>query len=102
MPTSRASRENPGGPERGAAGSERSTVPVTYWSYLKLDELLSLQRPLSDGPEHDEMLFIVIHQIYELWFKEMLHEIDYLKSLLGRDDTPRAMHTLKRVLTILK
>ncbi len=77
-------------------------MAVTYSSYLKLDALLSLQRPLSDGPEHDEMLFIVIHQVYELWFKEMLHELDYLKALLGRQDAPRALHTLKRVLTILK
>ena len=77
-------------------------MPVTYSSYLKLEELLSLQRPLSDGPEHDETLFIVIHQVYELWFKELLHEVDYLNGLLARKDTPRALHTLKRVLTILK
>src|SRR5439155_901022 len=77
-------------------------MPVTYSSYLKLDELLSLQQPISDGPEHDETLFIVIHQVYELWFKELLHEIDYLKVLLEKRDTPRALHTLKRVLTILK
>jgi tryptophan 2,3-dioxygenase len=77
-------------------------MPVTYWSYLKLDELLSLQEPLSDGPEHDEMLFIVIHQVYELWFKEMLHELDHLQRLLATNDTPRAQHTLKRILTILK
>ena len=77
-------------------------MPVTYSSYLKLDELLALQQPLSEGPEHDETLFIVIHQIYELWFKELLHEVDYLKALLARQDTPRALHTLKRVLTILK
>ncbi len=77
-------------------------MSVTYSSYLKLDELLRLQKPLSDGPEHDETLFIVIHQVYELWFKELLHEIDYLKSLLAKGDTPRALHTLKRVLTILK
>jgi tryptophan 2,3-dioxygenase len=76
--------------------------PVTYSSYLKLGELLSLQQPLSDGPEHDETLFIVIHQVYELWFKEMLHELDYLMTLLARDDMPRTLHTLKRVLTILK
>jgi tryptophan 2,3-dioxygenase len=75
---------------------------VTYSGYLKLEELLSLQRPLSDGPEHDETLFIVIHQVYELWFKEILHEVDYLKGLLSRKDAPRALHTLKRVLTILK
>ena len=77
-------------------------MPVTYSSYLKLDELLSLQQPLSDGPEHDETLFIVIHQVYELWFKELLHELDYLETLLARTDTPRALHTLRRVLTILK
>ena len=77
-------------------------MPVTYSSYLKLDQLLSLQQPLSDGPEHDETLFIVVHQIYELWFKEILHELDYLETLLGRRDTPRTLHTLKRVLTILK
>jgi tryptophan 2,3-dioxygenase len=77
-------------------------MPVTYWSYLKLDELLSLQEPLSDGPEHDEMLFIVIHQVYELWFKETLHELDHLRRLLSANDTPRAQHTLKRILTILK
>jgi tryptophan 2,3-dioxygenase len=77
-------------------------MSVTYSSYLKLDELLSLQRPLSDGPEHDETLFIVIHQVYELWFKELLHELDYLMRLLERRDSARALHTLKRVLTILK
>jgi tryptophan 2,3-dioxygenase len=75
---------------------------VTYSSYLKIDELLSLQQPLSDGPEHDETLFIIVHQVYELWFKELLHEVDYLASLFGRQDTSRALHTLKRILTILK
>ncbi len=73
---------------------------VTYASYLEVDDLLSLQRPRSD--EHDEVLFIVIHQVYELWFKEILHEIDYVKRLFEADDTPRVQHTLKRVLTILK
>jgi tryptophan 2,3-dioxygenase len=74
----------------------------TYWDYLKVNELLALQCPVSDGPEHDEMLFIVIHQVYELWFKETLHELDYLKQLLVTNETPRALHTLKRILTILK
>ena len=75
---------------------------LTYSQYLKLDELLALQRPQSPGPEHDEILFIVIHQVYELWFKEMLHELAYLDRLLRRNETPRALHTLKRVLTVLK
>jgi tryptophan 2,3-dioxygenase len=74
---------------------------VTYGSYLSLDELLSLQQP-RETLEHDEMLFIVIHQVYELWFKEILHEIDHVKRLLGADDPHRAQHTLKRILTILK
>ena len=77
-------------------------MPLTYSSYLQLDRLLALQRPLSDGPEHDETLFIIIHQVYELWFKELLHEIDYLVLVLGRGDLARSQHTLKRVLTILK
>lgn len=74
---------------------------VSYARYLKLDELLRLQRP-RDDVEHDEMLFIVIHQVYELWFKVLLHEIDYCGRLLHDRDAPRAQHTLKRVLTILK
>jgi tryptophan 2,3-dioxygenase len=77
-------------------------MPLTYSTYLKLDELLALQQPLSDGPEHDETLFIVIHQVYELWFKQLLHELDHLTVLLDRGDTTRAFATLKRVLTILK
>jgi tryptophan 2,3-dioxygenase len=77
-------------------------MPITYSNYLKLDELLALQEPLSDGPEHDEMLFIVIHQVYELWFKQMIHEVDYLQLKLRENDLPRALHTLKRILTILK
>jgi tryptophan 2,3-dioxygenase len=74
----------------------------SYADYLKVDELLRLQRPLSEGPEHDEMLFIVIHQVYELWFKEILHELDHLEGLLSSNDGARAGHTLKRILTILK
>jgi tryptophan 2,3-dioxygenase len=74
----------------------------TYSEYLKVHELLALQCPLSEGPEHDEMLFIVIHQVYELWFKEILHELDRLNDLLARDEGARARHTLKRILTILK
>jgi tryptophan 2,3-dioxygenase len=82
--------------------SERPDPAITYGSYLKVDELLALQQPRSAGPEHDEMLFIVIHQVYELWFKELLHELDRASRLLTGDDTHRAQHTLKRILTILK
>src|SRR5215475_13551510 len=75
---------------------------LTYGRYLRIDDLLALQQPRSDGPEHDELLFIVIHQVYQLWFKELLHEIDFVKQLLGQDESSRAQHTLKRILTILK
>ena len=76
--------------------------PVTYASYLKIEELLALQQPLSQGPEHDETLFIVIHQVYELWFKQLLHELDALERALADTDTSRAFAALKRMLTILK
>src|SRR5688572_25218870 len=75
---------------------------VTYESYLQLESLLALQVPRSEGPEHDEMLFIVIHQVYELWFKELLHELDHVAVLFRSDQSHRAQHTLKRILTILK
>jgi tryptophan 2,3-dioxygenase len=75
---------------------------VTYGSYLAVDELLALQRPRSEGPEHDEMLFIVIHQVYELWFKQVLHEVDHVIDLLEAREAHRAQKTLKRILTILK
>jgi len=95
------------GPDRPyGAGTHAQEGPpgsyLTYASYLKIDELLSLQQPVSDGPEHDEMLFIIIHQVYELWFKEVLHEVDYAVKLLREGDLARAQHTLKRILTILK
>jgi tryptophan 2,3-dioxygenase len=79
-----------------------TTAAVTYGNYLKIEELLSLQQPRSKGPEHDELLFIIIHQVYELWFKELLHEFDRVARLLTADESHRAQHTLKRILTILK
>jgi len=73
---------------------------VTYSSYLALDDLLTAQHPRSE--EHDELLFIVIHQTYELWFKQLLHELAYLQRNLESGDTARAEHALRRVLTIFK
>jgi len=77
-------------------------MSVTYRSYLRVPELLALQSPLSDPEEHDELLFIVVHQVYELWFKVVLHELDHVRNLLDKGETHRAAATLKRVLTILK
>lgn len=75
---------------------------VTYISYLKVDELLQLQQPLSDGPEHDELLFITIHQVYELWFKQILHELAAAQKSLAAGDTHRSLSLLGRVRTIMK
>lgn len=68
--------------------------------YLALDEVLNAQRPRSE--EHDEMLFIIVHQVYELWFKEILHELKFLQQSLAAGHTAHALGTLKRILTILK
>jgi tryptophan 2,3-dioxygenase len=73
---------------------------VDYTSYLGLDQLLDAQRPRSI--EHDEMLFIVVHQVYELWFKQLLHELAFLQSRLEAGDTAHSLSTARRVLTILK
>ena len=75
---------------------------TTYSSYLKLDKLLSAQQVRSDPPEHDELLFIVIHQTYELWFKQLLHELDQIKVLFSGNDLFDAIHLFKRVRMILK
>jgi tryptophan 2,3-dioxygenase len=75
---------------------------LTYTSYLAVDELLSLQRPLSEGPEHDEMLFIIIHQSYELWFKQLIHEFLAAQVSLEAGDTHRSLALLGRIRTIMK
>jgi len=75
---------------------------ITYSSYLAIDELLQLQRPLSHGPEHDEMLFIIIHQTYELWFKQLKHELFKLQSMLETGETFPAISILGRIRNILK
>lgn len=84
---------------------------LTYASYLELENLLKLQVPRSgddwNDAEHDELLFIVIHQVYELWFKQILHEMDLMARHLDEhrpddDRTSKIRGALKRVLTILK
>jgi tryptophan 2,3-dioxygenase len=70
---------------------------LSYGSYLKIDELTSLQHRLSDPPHHDELLFIIIHQVYELWFKQMLHELKSIAAALDDDDLLRAAKEFRRV-----
>ena len=79
---------------------------LTYGSYLCIDELIGLQKQRSIPPHHDEMLFIVIHQVYELWFKQTLHELEAAIRHLAADDplrTTRALgrvHAIQRVLEV--
>lgn len=82
--------------------SENFESALTYTSYLAVDELLQLQKPLSDGPEHDEMLFIIIHQTYELWFKQLIHEFSQAQRALESGDTHYALSILGRIRTIMK
>jgi tryptophan 2,3-dioxygenase len=77
-------------------------LDLTYSNYLKLDQLLNLQEPRSSPPEHDEMLFIVVHQAYELWFKLQLHEFDKICRDFSHNDLYGAIATFKRVRTIMK
>lgn len=75
---------------------------MTYNSYLCVDELLALQQLRSEPNEHDEMLFIVIHQTYELWFKQILHEMDAFRNHCRAQATWSAMKTMRRILIIMK
>lgn len=68
-----------------------------YTAYLRLDKLLDAQEPLSDPPHHDEMLFIVQHQVTELWIKLIIHEIDGAIDRMRADDLPLAVKNLARV-----
>ena len=76
--------------------------PMNYAEYLQVERLLGLQRPRSEPAEHDEMLFIIIHQVYELWFKELLHEIDRLKGELSSGELFAAIAGFKRMRTVMK
>lgn len=73
---------------------------LSYGSYLKVDRLLDLQQPLSQPQHHDETLFIIIHQVYELWFKQLLHELDAAMRAMDRDDLLRVAKHFRRIHTI--
>ena len=76
--------------------------PLTYANYLDLEKLLTMQKPRSSPPEHDEMLFIIIHQTYELWFKQLLHEFEKIKKIFSAGDLFGAIHSFKRTRTLMK
>ena len=70
---------------------------LTYGGYLRLDELLAQQVPQADPPAHDELLFITVHQVYELWFQQMLYELEAVRDAMIAGETWRARHLLRRV-----
>lgn len=73
---------------------------LTYGSYLRVAELLDQQHLESDPPAHDELLFITVHQVYELWFQQVLHELTAAREEMFSGDLWRARHLLSRVVTI--
>ncbi|OSX70563.1 hypothetical protein BU14_0720s0003 [Porphyra umbilicalis] len=101
---------NDGGGGGGAASEEPKKKAPYYPDYLALDELLACQRPLSfaaGDPHHDEMLFITIHQTYELWFKQIIFELDSVRRIfaelsLGEKKISLALHRLSRIREIQK
>jgi tryptophan 2,3-dioxygenase len=79
-----------------------SNPPLSYNKYLRVADLLGLQECLSDPAHHDELLFITIHQTYELWFKQILHEIDAAISQMNEDRAAAAAQSMHRVVEIEK
>jgi tryptophan 2,3-dioxygenase len=77
-------------------------MELTYATYLKLDQLLALQEPRSSPPEHDEMIFIITHQAYELWFKLQLFELEKIRKDFEDSHLYGAIATFKRIRTIMK
>ena len=77
-----------------------ANAPLSYNKYLKVRELIDLQETLSEPASHDELLFIIIHQTYELWFKQLLHEIDATVAWMKEGRLFRANHSLRSVISI--
>jgi tryptophan 2,3-dioxygenase len=82
--------------------NEAKDSPLSYNKYLRVPELLELQTCLSSPAHHDELLFITVHQAYELWFKQILHEIDAAILLMKEDRAAEAAQALRRVVEIEK
>jgi tryptophan 2,3-dioxygenase len=77
-------------------------APLSYNKYLKVRELIELQETLTEPASHDELLFIIIHQTYELWFKQLLHELDATVKWIKQDRLFRANHSLRSITSIEK
>jgi len=83
-------------------GLPESETRLTYGGYLRVRDLIALQQLQSDPPQHDEMLFIIIHQTYELWFKQLVHELDGIIRRIDEDDVLGAGRLLRRCHEIQK
>src|SRR5438067_192242 len=88
--------------EQGEKQTENPSQPLTYGDYLRVPELLQLQTPLKAPPAHDEMLFIIVQQAQELWFKQALYELRSIIDLLDRGRIDTALRLLGRVNRILR
>jgi tryptophan 2,3-dioxygenase len=86
----------PDAPSAGRSFGEEGGQ-LTYGGYLRLDELLAQQVPQADPPAHDELLFITVHQVYELWFQQLLYELETVRDAMMAGETWRARHLLRRV-----
>lgn len=82
--------------------TKESAAPLTYGEYLRVPDLLSLQTPVAPDDVHDEMLFIILQQVQELWFKQILHELRAILTLLDQNDLLEATRLLNRVNRILR
>ena len=80
--------------------SNETEETLTYGGYLKVDDLINLQRLRSDPPQHDETLFIIIHQVFELWFKQLLHELDTIIEKLQKNEVLVSIRLLRRCIEI--
>src|SRR5919201_3118188 len=84
------------------ANDYSNSAPLSYNKYLRVPELIELQTRLSSPAQHDELLFITVHQAYELWFKQILHELDAAMALMKGDRCLEAANALRRVVEIEK
>src|SRR6202171_4828704 len=82
----------------GMGDQDASWRRLSYDSYLHLPQLLELQQGLTQA--HDELLFIVVHQVYELWFKVLIDELESVRSAIEREDLRAARHALARIKVI--
>jgi tryptophan 2,3-dioxygenase len=95
-PGRRGATRVPGVPPTGRSFGEEGGQ-LTYGGYLRLDQLLAQQVPQADPPAHDELLFITVHQVYELWFQQLLYELETVRGAMMVGETWRARHLLRRV-----